>query len=416
MMLNMKREKVSIYLILIGTSLAVHLFVFFDYKFLADSWDHPFHWHIQSYILILISFILSILQILLKRIRLFLLFIKFSVLLLLGYPLGEYLNIETILIASLILESIYYLPNYYGGFLSLFFIIITFFNQKPGISWDIEFGKPSSHQLLFFLFFSFLILSMGLFLKKFFKQAEDSAFNVNRLDRAIKELTDINLDFQNYAAVIEHEAIEAERKRISREMHDIIGYTLTNQLMIIQAVLSMKKELPPEIESLLLQSQKQTKDGMAQARSALYKLREFSPDSEVGIKLIYKLVKTFEQITGINIKIDFCNTLDSFGREIDQVIYRLIQESLTNAFRHGKATNISIIMSLKDKSILISIWDNGKGASKINEGIGLKGMRERLNTVNGVFETITLYSGFTIRARIPYLETKEGLPNEYTTC
>ncbi len=176
----------------------------------------------------------------------------------------------------------------------------------------------------------------------------------------------------------------------------------------------MKKDLPIEIEKLLLQSQKQTNDGMEQARSALYKLRAFSPDGEVGIKLIFKLVKTFEQITGITIKIDFTNIPDSLDREIDKIIYRLVQESLTNAFRHGKATSISIIMSLTGNHIIISIWDNGKGASKINEGIGLKGMRERLDSVNGSFETITLQSGFTIRARIPYLVSEKEQTNEYT--
>jgi len=399
---KMKRDKISIYILLFGASLVVHLFVFFDYRFLLESWSQPQNWHLQSYILILVSFLISVLLIFTKKMRLLLLNIKFATLVLIGYPLGEYLNIETILLASIILEAVYYMPKLYGGFLSILFILITFFNQKPVTTWGVSLNKPDTHQLLFFIFTSLLILSIAIFLKTIFKKFEDSSFNVNRLDNAVKELTDINLDFQNYAAAVEHEAIEKERKRISREMHDIIGYTLTNQLMIIQAVLSLGEDLSPEIKKLLLQSQQQTNDGMAQARNALYKLREFSPDSEVGIKLIYKLVRTFEQITGIDIKIDFSNTPDTFGRVIDMVIYRLTQESLTNAFRHGKATKISIIMALRNGEILISIWDNGKGASKINEGIGLKGMRERLSSIDGTFQTITLNSGFTIRARIPY--------------
>lgn len=405
----MKKENITLYMFLLGVSISIHLFVFFDYRFLSENWNHPSIWNLQSYVLIILSFIVSILLIFFKKIRLFLLFLKFIFLVLLGYPLGEYLNIETILMVSIILETIYFLPKYYGGMLSLCFILITFFNQKEGISWGISFGKPDTHQLLFFIFTSFLILSMSIFLKNIFKKIEENVFNVNRLDNAVKELTDINLDFQNYAASIENSAIENERKRISREMHDIIGYTLTNQLMIIQAIISMKKELPTEIENLLLQSQKQTKDGMQQARNALYKLRAFTPEGEVGIKLIYKLVKTFEQITGINIKIDFTNTPDTLGLEIDKIIYRLVQESLTNAFRHGKATNITIMMSLNDGSIIVNIWDNGKGASKINEGIGLQGMRERLSNVNGFFETNTLQSGFTIRATIPYVNSKKEL-------
>lgn len=405
----MKRETLSTYILLICISLTIHLFVFFDYKLILNNWNHPMIWNIQTYAIMTFSFVISILLLFLKNMRLFLLILKFVALILLGYPLGEYLNIEIILISSLILETIYYLYDYYGGLLSVLFITITFFNQKSGVSWGIPFNKPDTHQLLFFLFTSFLILSLSLFLKKLFKDLEESSYNVTRLDNAVKELTDINLNFQNYAASIEHNAIENERKRITREMHDIIGYTLTNQLMLVRAILSMKKDLPPEIQKLLLQSQEQTMNGTEQARNALYKLRSFSPETEVGIKLIYKLVKTFEQITGIDITIDFCNTPDTLGRKIDKVIYRLIQESLTNTFRHGKATKISIIMSLTDGNNIISIWDNGTSVNKINEGIGIQGMRERLNSVNGTFEIRPLQSGFTIIATIPYLKPNEVL-------
>ncbi|MGL1891545.1 MAG: sensor histidine kinase [Spirochaetaceae bacterium] len=411
----MIREKKNVSLLLIGISISVHLFVFFDYKFLITTWDHPNTWQMQSYLLIIFSFITSILIIYLKKIRLFLLILKFIALSILGYPLGTYLNIETILLASLILETIYYIPEYYGAIPSIVFTIITFLNQKHIVSWGVEYGRADNNQLLFFVFTSLLILIMALFLKKLFKQVQNSSFNLNRLDNAVKELTDINLGFQNHAFVIEHDAIENERKRISREMHDIIGYTLTNQLMIIQAALTMKEGLTPEIKSLLLQSQTQTNDGMEQARSALYKLRAFSPETEIGVKRLYKLIQTFEKITGITIKIDFSNVPDVLGKKIEEVIYRLIQESLTNAFRHGKATSISIIMSLIHREIIISIWDNGRGSSKINEGIGLQGMRERIDSLNGTFETSTLHSGFTVRARIPYIIKEDEVNNEHIT-
>lgn len=399
----MKKESIYRNLLLIGSSFVVHVFVFFDFKYLMDITILPEQWQIQSLLLILFSLLASIFMAILPWIRVFLLVVRFLCIVILGYPLGEYLNIETILLISIIIESVYYLPERYGAIASLFMIFIIFKNQKPAISWGELAGRADDHQLLFFIFISMLILFLSLTLKKIFKISDDRASDVARLDYAVGKLTEINLGYQNYAASVEHDSIEKERKRISREMHDIIGYTLTNQLMIIQAVLSMKQMLPIEIESLLLQSQQQTRDGMSQARSALYQLREFSPGNESGLKLIIKLVRTFEQVTGICIKIHFCNTPDSLGKNIDKVLYRLLQEGLTNAFRHGRATKISIILSVKDGFLRVSMWDNGIGADKINEGIGLMGMRERVESVKGDLETSSLQSGFIIKVSIPYI-------------
>ncbi len=99
------------------------------------------------------------------------------------------------------------------------------------------------------------------------------------------------------------------------------------------------------------------------------------------------------------------------GKKIDLAIYRLIQEGLTNAFRHGKATGITIILSYNNGFIYVSIWDNGRGSEKIDEGIGLKGMRERIEALNGKIETTSHQSGFTIKVKIP-VDKNMGVEND----
>jgi len=413
---RMVKGKVRVNNLLFSISAVTHLFIIFDYRLLQDTFSVPEHWHIQFYVLALSSLFLSLLLIFFRQYMLPLLFARFITLLLIGYPLGEHLSIEIALLITIILETVYYLSRYYGVLTSSFLILITFFSQKPVNSWGTEMDRASIHNLLFMLFVSFLILFISFALKSIALLYNQKSEDLDRLDFAVKELTKINLDFQNYAASVEQDSIENERKRISREMHDIIGYTLTNQLMIIQAVLSTKQILPPQIKSLLLQSQEQTRAGMRDARNALHKLRDFSPSNEAGSKLIYKLVKTFGQVTGISISVDFSNTPNSLGKQNDKAIYRLVQEGLTNAFRHGKATRIAIIISYIDSCIHVSIWDNGRGSEKVIEGIGLKGMRERIEALQGTVETSSLQSGFTIKAKIPYKrEVREDI-NEPATC
>jgi len=403
----MSIKKPGVKYLLFVISAAAHIFVYLDYIYLKDSFTVPVHWHIQFYILLIFSISLSLLLPFIKKYILFLLSLKFLSLLLIGYPLGEYLGIEIILLISIIMETVFYLPQYYGAPISILFILITFLNQKPVNIWGSELEKADKHSLLFMLFITFLILFISYSIKKISLSSEQKSQDLLRLDYAVKELTKINLDFQSYAASIEYNSIENERKRVSREMHDIIGYTLTNQLMIIQAALSMKQNLSHQMESLLLQAQKQTREGMDDARHALRKLRDFSPGSEIGSKLIYKLTKTFEQITGVSVSIDFGNTPMTLGEQIDSAIYRLIQEGLTNAFRHGKATMITITLFIGKDKLYVSIWDNGRGSDKINEGIGLKGMRERIEKLHGRIETKSISSGFTIKVQIPYSGSTE---------
>lgn len=374
----------------------------------------PEGWQKQSLILILISLMLSITLHYIKKFRILMLSMKYMIIVLIGYPLGEYLNTEILLLITIILETVYFLPVYYSEIMSLIMITHTFFSQKPSMSWGILKDPSNNQNLLFLLFISILVLVFSVLLRNLYDKAKEYSKNINRLDYAVEKLSEINLDYQSYAASIEHDSIESERKRISREMHDIIGYTLTNQLMIIQAALSMKENIPDNIKSLLEQSLTQTNDGMVQARSALYKLREFSPEKENGIKLILKLTTSFMEVTGINIKTEISNAPDSFGEEIDKILYRFIQESLTNAFRHGKATQISIILHVNKGHLHVNIWDNGKGSEKITEGIGISGMRERLNSINGELEIKSLNSGFTIRLTIP-LQNGEEITDETTT-
>jgi signal transduction histidine kinase len=83
------------------------------------------------------------------------------------------------------------------------------------------------------------------------------------------------------------------------------------------------------------------------------------------------------------------------------MIYRLIQQGLTNAFRHGKADSVRVNLWRADTEIRVTIADNGKGSEDVQEGIGLQGMRERLSTVGGRIETRSRPDGFELSAAIP---------------
>ena len=414
----MTKLKIKISYLLFLISLIAHLFAYLEYRWLMHDTTLPSQWHGQFNSLLLFSLLLSFILAVTTFHRLLLLSLRFISLIIIGYPLGRVLGIEVVLLLTIILETIYYFTPKYGIIASVIQILITTLNQKPTAPWGTAQEGVDSHNLLLLIFISLLILVLSSMIKRFSELLSEKNSDLERLNFAVEELTKINLDYQNYAKTVEYDSVENERKRVSRELHDIIGYTLTNQLMIIHAALSMKEPLPEKLKDLLLQAQTQTREGMTDARSALYKLRDFIPQREVGLKLIFKLTRTFGKLTGVEVNMDFGNVPMTMGRAIDSTLYRLIQEGMINAFRHGKATRIDISLFRAKEKVHLSISDNGRGTKTLVEGIGLKGMRERLTGVGGSLKISALPGGFTIKAYIPYASqatSEEGGRNEDIT-
>ena len=130
-----------------------------------------------------------------------------------------------------------------------------------------------------------------------------------------------------------------------------------------------------------------------------------------GYALFFFLSTTFGYIsaafkdTHIKVSVHFSNVPWYFGGEIDPVVYRIVQEGITNAIRHGNATEIAVHLSLDAGQITVTINDNGGGAEDIVEGIGLSGIKERLRHVDGEVSAGNIRGGFRLCARIPLRET-----------
>jgi len=89
-----------------------------------------------------------------------------------------------------------------------------------------------------------------------------------------------------------------------------------------------------------------------------------------------------------------------FASDEEDAIYRVIQESLTNAIRHGKATQIWVHIKGGEGEIILTVKDNGIGCKEMKQGFGTKHIVERIKMLNGTVE-FDGTDGFTVTARIP---------------
>ncbi len=231
------------------------------------------------------------------------------------------------------------------------------------------------------------------------KTAEDT---VAHLDVTIDRLSEFNQDLQRYARTADEEAITRERNRISREIHDISGYIFTNIIALMDAAISMGGRDPEALADLHTTVRAQAKEGLQETRRALRELRASDSHRERGIAAIYKIKSVFERVTGIKVDIEAGNMPPSFGDEIDMAVYRVVQEALTNAMRHGRASHVWIQFWIVEGQLQLSVQDDGLGSIDIVKGIGLSGMEERIKHVGGTIRAGNApEGGFKVLIHIP---------------
>jgi signal transduction histidine kinase len=261
-------------------------------------------------------------------------------------------------------------------------------------------GAPPEHAALLGLYLVFMTWLSGLAGSRG-RRIRTQQEEILRIDRVVKALSEANLDFQELATRVQKETEERERRRIGREVHDIVGYTLTNIQMMMEAATDLVKSGKDGLEDLLVKSRNQAQRGLLETRRAMRNLHETPVIHSRGMQRVAEVARIFQNATKVSVHVHFGNAPPSFGDAIDELVYRMAQESLTNALRHGNATEISVNFWVVDGAVRISIADNGKGSKEIVPGVGLAGMSERIAHLGGTMNAENTAFGFQILAEIP---------------
>lgn len=389
--------------VLAALALACHAIA--AYLFLLDrpGLELPGEWGAQFLVLLVISLGLTILAALWRgSIR-----AKAAIVLaclcyfLIGYPLPPESGLRVVLGMPLIMAVVlvFPLPDYIVvGFL---LIVITLLLQGPAVVWGRQTGGATPSERLVLAVVLAFVLALASAIKELAESRRRAIVEVERLDSAIDRIADVNASFQEALAVAEDEFVLKERNRITREIHDIVGYALTNQQMMLEAALMLVGPDGGRLGELLAMAREGVSDGLRETRKTLYELRRMDEPRSPDFGVIVKVTRNFEKVTGVRVSVDFTNARGDLENIAWMSVYRLIQESMINAFRHGKAKNIAITFREDVGSLYILVRDDGAGAPVLAEGIGLKGMRERVAALGGEFQASNAADGFVVSARVP---------------
>lgn len=220
------------------------------------------------------------------------------------------------------------------------------------------------------------ILFMCLFIADQYQEKEHMAQELDMVSR-------VNENLRTYAQVTERIGENNERKRLAREIHDTLGHALTGIAAGIDATLAIIDKNPQAAKAQLGLVRQVVAEGIGDVRASLKKLRPQALEQRGLQGALEKMIQEFRAVSGMEIDLVFAAQGLDFEKVKEDVCFRLVQESLTNSSRHGKATKVAVLFELADDCLHIRVQDNGTGAENIQYGYGLTQMEENIASIHG---------------------------------
>ena len=193
-----------------------------------------------------------------------------------------------------------------------------------------------------------------------------------------------------------------ERTRIAREMHDVIGHALTVSLLHVSSARLALDDDPEEARSSLAEAERLAQRSLAEVRAAVGMMREDGPVEHApmpGAGDVEDLVASFRR-AGTPVSCDVVGDLSRLTATAGLVVYRLLQEALTNVARHAPGAETAVRVEVDADGTRVTV-DSAGAPGRAGPGTGLAGMRERVEAVGGRLSAGPCGTGWRVEGVLP---------------
>lgn len=203
------------------------------------------------------------------------------------------------------------------------------------------------------------------------------------------------------------DAVARERALMAQEVHDVVAHTLAVMVAQSDAALLVADRDPRRARELVSNSVQAGREAMSQMRGAVRLLRAGCPPETAPVSSLGDLDRLVEAIRSPEIKVDLTvdGDTDRVDSETARAAYRIVQESLTNAVKHGsRPVRCQVLVHVDDRGVRVRIRDDGPGIRHdpdVAGGFGLAGMRERARSLGGRLDISSDRSGTEVSAWLP---------------
>ena len=214
-----------------------------------------------------------------------------------------------------------------------------------------------------------------------------------------------NAELERARDELEKSVVTQERLRIARELHDVIGHSMSSIVVQSGVGAHVIDDDPEAGKKALLTIESTSKSALAEIRRVLGVMREngrvASLDPAPRVDDIEQLIRDIAA-NGPEVDLQFAGEMSDLPAGMGTTIYRIVQEALTNVVKHANASRARVVLTRASDAIIVEVVDDGSGPlQRSNGGHGLIGMRERVELFEGELTAGPLLNGgFRVAARL----------------
>jgi signal transduction histidine kinase len=230
------------------------------------------------------------------------------------------------------------------------------------------------------------------------EKLEKNEMQIDSMRKSLQNLTKNLNENTEYIRQSEYTFKLEERNRISQEIHDKVGHSLTGALFQMEAAKRLMDSDTQKATELLQNSINISKDGIENIRLTLKNMKP--PTEQIGIHRIKLLIEQFNTKQQIKALLTYEGNIEVITPIQWKIIHENVTEALTNAMKYSHSTQVCIEMKILNKMIRVEVKDNGVGTDMIKKGLGIIGMEERTASVNGKI-IVDSSHGFSVTMLLP---------------
>ncbi|QAA30540.1 sensor histidine kinase [Clostridium manihotivorum] len=326
---------------------------------------------------------------------LFLLFIANNQLRYFIFPRKWFIMLPSLIIETILAYNLHSLAGFFGEFIFVLTLLDIIYNF-PKIFWMCYGAIIAALMYIEDLnrFMGWIVVAVPLLIildkvkiEQFRKiEAQDLYDQLREKDEELKKA---NKELESYANTIEEITLLRERSRVSREIHDNVGHALSTIIIQLGAIEKVAEKDGNSAALMAKNLGEFSKESMERVRAAVRAMKPRELEEYEGVIAISEMIKNFEKLTDVRVQFRVSDKVWRLNSDQTMVIYRIVQEFLSNSVRHGKATEVRIFLNFLDSHLRLHLKDNGKGCGTVVPGVGLSSIKERISVWGGHLEFFT---------------------------
>lgn len=205
------------------------------------------------------------------------------------------------------------------------------------------------------------------------------------------------------------QAVNVERRRIAAEVHDLVGHSLTVLLLHITGARRRLPDDPTSAARALEEAESIGRASLADIRRSMVALRDRSGNdlAPTPTAADVPLLVAHTAGSGVDVTLGLTGALDEVDGVLGLAVYRVVQESLVNATRHAPGAAVRVSVDVQEEAVRVEVQDTGGPAptaangGAADGGVGLVGMRERVQVLGGTLDAGNAQGGWVVRVLLP---------------